>query len=123
MSASVVSGVDTAPVLEPCEHVLDPMALAIENAVVVVLDAVAGMGRDAGSDTLVCQGLAEGGGAVGPVGEQEAGGRQLIDHSSSGLVIVGLPLAQVQQQRSSLVVAHHLQFAGQAAPAASDTSG
>ena len=34
MGAAVVSGVDAAPVLEPAEHVLDPVALAVECAVV-----------------------------------------------------------------------------------------
>jgi hypothetical protein len=34
VSASVVSGVDAAPVLEAGEHVLDTMALAIKRAVV-----------------------------------------------------------------------------------------
>ena len=31
MSASVVAGCDTAPILEAAEHVLDTMALAIER--------------------------------------------------------------------------------------------
>ena len=30
MGASIVAGVDAAPVLEPAEHVLDAMALAVE---------------------------------------------------------------------------------------------
>ena len=34
MSASVVAGVDPSPVLELAEHVLDPMALAVEAGVV-----------------------------------------------------------------------------------------
>jgi len=61
MGASVVSGVDAAPVLEAGEHVLDPVALPVEDAIVVMLDAVAGMRRDAGCDALVGEGLPEGG--------------------------------------------------------------
>jgi hypothetical protein len=38
-------------------------------------------------------------------------------------VIVGLSLGQMQQQRSPLVVADHLQLGGQAASATSNTSG
>ena len=34
VGASVVAGVDAAPVLEPAEHVLDFVALAIEGGVV-----------------------------------------------------------------------------------------
>lgn len=33
MGASVVAGVDTAPVLEFAEHVLDPVALSVEHCV------------------------------------------------------------------------------------------
>ena len=47
----------------------------------------------------------------------------MLKDSSSGLVIVGLSLGQVQEQRASFVVADHLQLGGQTAPAASDTSG
>ena len=34
MCASVVAGVDAPPVLQPTEHVLDLVALAVEGAVV-----------------------------------------------------------------------------------------
>ena len=34
MGGSVVSGVDAAPVLEFAEHVLDPVALAVEHRIV-----------------------------------------------------------------------------------------
>lgn len=97
MSASVVSGVDASPVLEASEHVLDPVALAVECAIIIMLDAMLCMRRDAGRDALVDEGLPERGGTVSPVGEQEAGWWQLIDHGSRGLAIVGLPLAQMQQ--------------------------
>lgn len=35
MGAAVVTGVDASPVLEPAEHVLDSMPLAIEHAVML----------------------------------------------------------------------------------------
>ncbi len=34
MSAAVIAGVDAAPVLEFAEHVLDPVALAVEHRIV-----------------------------------------------------------------------------------------
>jgi len=37
------------------------MTLAIEHTVIVVLDAMLGVGRDAGCDALVGQSLTEGG--------------------------------------------------------------
>jgi hypothetical protein len=42
MSASVVAGVDTPPVLEPAEHVFDLVALPIERAIVFDLDLTVG---------------------------------------------------------------------------------
>ena len=71
MSASVVSGVDASPVLEAGEQVLDAMALLVEDRIVGVLNAVLGMGRDAGRYAPIDQGLAERRGTVGPVGKQE----------------------------------------------------
>jgi hypothetical protein len=59
--APVVSGVDSAPVLEAREHVLDLVAFSVEDRIVGVLDAMLGMGRDAGSDAPSGERLAEGG--------------------------------------------------------------
>ena len=43
MGASVVAGVDASPVLEPAEHVLDPVAMAIEGPIVIDLDLAVGL--------------------------------------------------------------------------------
>ena len=123
MSASVVSSVDATPIFEASEHVLDPVSLPVEDGIVLVLCAVLGMRRNARGDAALGQRLSEGRGTVGPVGEQEAGGRQMGDDSGSGLMIVGLAFAQMQQQWASAAVTDHLQLAGQAASGASDTSG
>lgn len=95
VSASVVSGVDASPVLEAGEHVLDPVALPIEQRIIAVLDTVLGMRRDAGRDALADERLAEASGTVGPIGQQMAGGREFLEHGGSGSVIVGLAFAQV----------------------------
>lgn len=123
MSTPVVSGVDTSPVLETSEHILDLVALAIENRIVAVLDAVLGMGWDAGSDAPFGQRLPQADGTVGTVGEQEARGRQSVEDCGGGLMIVGLAFGQVKQQGPSFAVADHLQLGGQATPATSDASG
>jgi len=121
--ASVVSSVDAPPVLEAGEHVLDPVALPVEQRIIAVLDTVLGMRRDAGCDALADERFAEASGTVGPIGQQMAGRWQFVEHGSGGSVIVGLAFAQVQQQRTSLVVANHLQLGGQTASGPSDTSG
>ena len=56
MSASVVAGVDAAPVLEASEHVLDLVPLAIEFAVVVDRLLAIGFGRDARRDAAFGKG-------------------------------------------------------------------
>lgn len=43
MCASVVAGMDAAPVLESAEHVLDLVALAVEGAVVRDRDSAVGL--------------------------------------------------------------------------------
>ena len=123
MSASVISGVDAPPVLEASKGVLDPVALAVEDRVVCVLYAVLGVRGNARGDAPVSQRLSKGRRAIGPVGEQEAGGRQMLQDCGGNLVIVGLSLGQMKKKRPPLVVADHLQLCGQTAPAASDTSG
>ena len=59
MGASVVAGVNAPPVLEPSEHVLDLVPLAIECAIVVDRLLAIGFGRDARRDAAFGKGLAE----------------------------------------------------------------
>ena len=59
MGATVVSGVDASPVLEPAEHVLDFMALSIEDGVVGDGGFPIGFGGDAGGDFALGERLAE----------------------------------------------------------------
>ncbi len=99
------------------------MALAVEHAIVGMLDAVLGMRRNAWRDASIGQHLTQGNGAVGSIGEQETSGRKLVEHGGGSLVIVCLPLRQVQEQGPPLAIAHDLQLGSQTAPAASDTSG
>ena len=70
MGASVVTRVDAPPVLEPAEHVLDLVALAIEHAVVFDRYFSIGLGGDAGGDFALCESLAEPVGVVALVGEE-----------------------------------------------------
>lgn len=79
VSAAVVSGMDSSPVLEAGEGVLDLVALAVENRIVVMLDAVFCMGRNARSDAALDEGIAEADRAIGTVGEQVAGWRQVLE--------------------------------------------
>lgn len=123
MSASIVSGMDAAPVFEAGEEVLDLVALSIELGVVTLLDTVLGMWRDARRDAAFFQGMAECYGTVGAVGKQVPRGRQVLSHAQSGWVVASLAFGKTHKQGSSITVAHDMQLSGQSAAAASDTSG
>ena len=60
MSTSVLSGMDASPVFEACEHVLDPVALSVQDRIAVVLNSMLGMGWNAWRDTALDERLAEG---------------------------------------------------------------
>ena len=47
MRATVVTGVDTPPVLEPADHGLDFVTLTVERAIIVEINFTIGFGRDA----------------------------------------------------------------------------
>lgn len=123
MSASVISDVDTSPILEAGEQVFDLVPLAIEHWIVAVLNTVAGMGWNARRDAALDQASAESGRAVGAIGKQMTGWRQPLKQHGGGLVIVGLSLGQIEQERTAFAVANHLQLGGQSASTAPDTSG
>ena len=59
MSASVVAHGNAPPVLEPAEHVLDFVALFIEDTVIFVLYFAVFSWRDAGCHTFLDQGISE----------------------------------------------------------------
>ena len=59
MCASVVAGMDAAPILEPAEHVLDLMARAIERLVVGDWHLSASGRGDTGRNILVEQSRSE----------------------------------------------------------------
>lgn len=94
MGASVVAGVDTPPVLEPTEHVLDLGALAVEGYVVRGGDFAVGRSRDAGGDATLGQRGAEPVGIVATIGGQSPRLGEGIDHQRSALVVTHLHFAE-----------------------------
>lgn len=75
MSTSVVAGVDAPPVLHPAEHDLDLVALTVEHRVVRDGDFAVGLGRDAGVDSTLGQGVSEAVAVITFVGDQLLGCR------------------------------------------------
>ena len=89
MGASVISGVNTPPILEFGEHILDLVALSVEVLVVGDLDFSALPWRDARCNALVDQGLAE------PIGIVTSVGQHVFRFGQN-----------IQQQGCSLIIAH-----------------
>lgn len=75
MSTSVVPRVDSPPVFEAGEHVLDLVALAIEYGVIAVLNAMFGMRRNAGRYAARDERLTESRGTVSPISKALARGK------------------------------------------------
>src|SRR3954451_10711468 len=75
MCASIVTGVDAPPVLEPAERIFDLVPFAIENAVMFDRLCAVGLRWDAGRDTPDRERLAEPVGVVALVAEQLLRGR------------------------------------------------
>ena len=98
MSASVVSGCDASPVLDPAEHVLDAMALSIEVLVVFGRVVSFGTGWDAGRNAFFFQGIAEPVGVIAAIREQFLCAGQSFDQVARALVVTGLAGGQQEQQ-------------------------
>lgn len=90
MAASLVSRADAPPVLEPVEHVLDAMPLAVEDPGARYGNPTVSFKGDAGGDTWYGERASEPVGVISSVGEHGGGGRQSIDQQGGTLVIAGL---------------------------------
>jgi hypothetical protein len=73
VGAAIVAGVDASPVLEPTEHILDLVALAVERLVMWDRRFAVGLGRDASCDVESGQGVAEPVGVIAFVAEKRFG--------------------------------------------------
>jgi hypothetical protein len=123
MGASVVTGVDAPPVLEPAEHILNFVTLAIELSVMFDWYFPIGFRRNARRDAALGESLAEPAGVIPLVAEEIPGSRQRGEHRSRTFEIARLAFAQQHDQRSPIAITHGVQFRVQAALGAADTSG
>lgn len=123
MGASIVAGVDASPVLEPTEHDLDLVALAVERPVMRDVDRAVSPGWNARGDTSLRQSRAEPVGVVALVGQHRLGGRKSVQHQGRAFVIAHLAFAEQQDERSPLPVADSVELGVQASFGAPDTSG
>ena len=123
VGASVISRVDASPVLEASEEVFDSVALSVEDGVVGESSLVVAVRGDAGRDAAVVEGLTEPVAVIGAIGEQDGRLGQVRRQGPGADVIVALSFGEEQAQGSPPTIAQDVQFAGQPAPAASDSAG
>ncbi len=79
MSASVVSGRDAPPILDPAKHVLDTISLPVKDFVVVGRVAALFAWWNAGRNAFVFQSVAEPVGIVATICQQFPGLGQAIE--------------------------------------------
>ena len=77
MCASVVTCMDTPPVLEPAEHILDLVTLAVEHTVVLYGLSAVGFWRNARGDAPFGESVTEPIGVVAFVAQKFLGFRQV----------------------------------------------
>ena len=123
VSASIVTSVDTSPVLEAAKHVFDAVALSVEGAIVRDERFTVDFRRDAGGDASLGKRFAEPVGVISAVGEHGGGWRQGVDQQGGALVVAGLSLGEHQADGTAAAVAYGMELGGQPAAAAPDTAG
>jgi hypothetical protein len=108
--AAVVAGVDAPPVLQLAEHVLDLVALSVEQPVMRYLDFPVGFRWDTGFDLPVCKGVAQPVRIVTLVGQQNSGSGHGSHQGGGTCVITDLACREKQGPGPPLAIANCMQF-------------
>ena len=123
VGATVVSGRDPSPVLEPAEHALDAIALFVSLLIVFDWFISAGPAGNAGFDAETCQGFTEPIAVIALVGDEHVGVRQARQHGRGTAIVADLAFGKQQDQRFAVGVANRMQLGVQAALCPPDTTG
>ena len=110
MGTSIVAGRDAPPILEPCKHILDFVALLIERLVIGQRDFPAFGGGYAGLAASFGESIPEPIAIITTVGKKRFGGWQGIKDQPRTLVIAHLPLAEQQNEGFALAVADSVEL-------------
>src|SRR3954468_4388598 len=114
-----VSGGDASKVLQPVDHALDDVALAVCLAVEVGLATLVGLGRDHRGDAALAQGLPDAPAAVSFVAGQlgwpqarpalaDAADRAAVDQGGDRLAVMHLAAGQGERDRLAVALAAHV---------------
>ena len=116
MGEAVVSGCDSAEVLEASEHALDGVAVAIEDGRETVLPAAIGLGRNIGRGAAALDFAADGVAVVALVAVEDVGRGHLVEQRVGGDAIGYLAAGQEERDRAAESVGQRMDYCG--APAA-----
>ena len=110
MCEAVVSGGNSAKVLETPEHTLDGVAIAVEPRGEAVLPSSIGFGRDVRRDAIALD-LATDGVAVIPlVAVQDFGAGHLIEQHIGGGAVGDLAAGQQKRDRAAEAIGQRVDF-------------
>jgi|GEM_PF-1763481 len=108
--APVMAGCNTAPILEPSETVLDPVAAFVEFCVVRDRHLSHLARRDAWHDPLVFRGVAEPIRVMAAICEEHLGVRQIVTQGQRIDVVAALAAGQEHPDRSARRIGHGMQL-------------
>lgn len=118
-----MAGVDASPVLETSKPVLEAVAFAVKRSIVRDLHLAIDLCGNARVDAMFDKRLAGPVSAIAPIGKHGFGWRQGIDQHGSAFVVAGLSFCQHETDGTTTAIANGMEFGGQPATTASDTSG
>jgi hypothetical protein len=120
LGKSVVSGCDSAEVLEATEHALDGIAVAVEIGGKAVLPAPICLGRDIRSRAHGFDFAADGVAVVAFVAMQKLGCRHAIEQGVRGNAVCDLSARQQERDRAAEAVGQRVDLRCTAAARAAD---
>jgi hypothetical protein len=123
VGAAVVSCRDASPVLEPAEHDLHGVALAVMPCVISERRLAVPFWRDTWLDPAFGQSCSEPTAIVSSIGDEDFCGWQCRQDEAGALVIVHLPFGQEQDQRLAILIGDGVKLGVQAALCAPDAAG
>ena len=110
MGATIVAGCDAPPILEPCKHDLDFVALLIKFLVIGQRDFPAFGRGNAGLAASFGESMPEPIAVIAAVGKKRFGGRQGIKDQPRPFVIAHLPFAEQKNEGLALAIADRVEL-------------
>ncbi len=123
MGGAVVSGCDSAEILEASEKALDRVAVAVEVGREAVLPASVDLGRNIGSGALALDLSADGVAVIALVAVQDPCCRHLVEQGVGGGAVCHLAAGQQERDGAAQAINQRVDFRGSPTARAADRLG